>query len=230
MQEQLTQLYAEIDAGTFRRRVDDIRAAHTAPGTADDAEPPLAAAGGGASSYLASREIDRAGSGGGGSGTAGGTSTQEINKISRYRHRDMIEYNDVCNLPWPAGMESGQGLRPGAQGYSDATDGVGRGDVRAVNPGGHAPFPICHQFAAPLPLESRMSFTILNLTGQRTRYFQPRAGDETRYLRYLRVRVAQMSVMRDVTRKCKYNALVVAFCFPVFWFARLHFLSSLPCC
>ncbi|CAN0004346.1 unnamed protein product, partial [Discosporangium mesarthrocarpum] len=59
-----------------------------------------------------------------------------------------------------------------------------RGGDKSV--GGRSGFLLCHQFNAPLPLESRVSFTILNLTGQRARYFQPIAGDETRRLRYLR--------------------------------------------
>ncbi|CAN0459065.1 unnamed protein product, partial [Ectocarpus sp. 12 AP-2014] len=64
-------------------------------------------------------------------------------------------------------------------------DGAG-GKVGALGPLNTPRFPVCHEFYAPLALESRMSFTILNLTGQRMRYFQPRAGEETRRLQYLR--------------------------------------------
>lgn len=207
MQEQLTQLYAEIDAETFWRRVEVIRTTHTAPGTSDDAEPPLT--GGGPSPFLASRKMVRGGSGVGGSGAADGAFIRELNKTSRYRHRDMMEYNDVYNIPWPTGIESVQGVRLGAQESSGGTDGVGRVEGSCVNPGVRTAFPVCHQFAVPLPLEARMSFTILNLTGQRMRYFQPRAGSETRYLRYLRVRVERIPVW-NVTRKCHHSATLVS--------------------
>jgi hypothetical protein len=44
------------------------------------------------------------------------------------------------------------------------------------------PVPISHQYYEPLELDSRMAFTILNLTGQRVRFFQPRANDTARRL------------------------------------------------
>ncbi|CAM9521505.1 unnamed protein product, partial [Laminaria digitata] len=69
---------------------------------------------------------------------------------------------------------------------SSVDGGGGDGGRGASSLVGSTRFPVCHEFCAPLPPESRMSFTILNLTGQRTRYFQPRAGEETRRLQYLR--------------------------------------------
>lgn len=194
IQQQLTRLYAEIDADTFRRRVEEIREAHTAPGsTSKEVEPSLAAGGGGdSSSALVSREIHRAGSGDGAESRAAIGGNTRDTKMSRYRHRDIMEYYDICSLTWPSsGVDLAERVHSKtAQGYSDEADGVGdRGyGSGAVVPSPHAPVPVCHQFSAPLPLESRVSFTILNLTGQRTRYFQPRVGDETRHLRYLRVR------------------------------------------
>ena len=162
MQEQMARIFAELDAENFRRRVEILRAAQTATGAGSDGYQPSSAAGGGK---------DR-----GDTGVGGKAETQD-SAISRYRHREVLQYDDVFYTPWPVDDGGGDG------------DGAGRGG-QGGTPGAvnTARFPVCHEFCAPLPLESRMSFTILNLTGQRTRYFQPRAGEETRRLQYLRVR------------------------------------------
>jgi hypothetical protein len=62
------------------------------------------------------------------------------------------------------------------------------GHVRSAHDQQHSalvaamPVPISHQYYEPLELDSRMAFTILNLTGQRVRFFQPRANDAARRL------------------------------------------------
>lgn len=166
MQEQMARIFAELDAEHFRRRVEVLRAAQTAAGAGSDSYQPSSAVGG-------SKDRGDLGGGGGKEETPG----REDSAISRYRHREVVQYDDVFYTPWPADGEGGGG------------DGAGRGDEGETLGVINTPrFPVCHEFCAPLPLESRMSFTILNLTGQRTRYFQPRAGEETRRLQYLRVR------------------------------------------
>lgn len=178
MQKQLTQLLLDIDADTLWRRVDVVRAARTAPGASDDSD----------NGSLGTSEFGLPVGNGDGNGVTAAASRGEYNQISRYRHREMVEYHDLFNSRWPADVDLARGIRSAAPGYSN---GRGGGAVT----GAPALFPVCHQFAAPLPLESRMSFTILNLTGQTTRYFQPRAGEETRYLRYLRVRCGPVCVL-----------------------------------
>lgn len=162
MQEQMARIFAELDAENFRKRVEVLRAAQTATGAGSDGYQPSSAAGGGK---------DRGDTG------AGGRGETQDSVISRYRHREVLQYDDVFYTAWPA--EDGGGDGDGASG---GEQGGALGVVKTPR------FPVCHEFCAPLPLESRMSFTILNLTGQRTRYFQPRAGEETRRLQYLRVR------------------------------------------
>lgn len=200
IQQQMTQLFVLMDAEHLRQRVSEIRVAQTAPGSGE-AERTLTAV---------STSIDRnKGRGGTRAARVGRTSSAggligrgEYSRVSRYRHRDVLEYNDVFELAWPLdewGNEVGEGLGrlpdagigSAASVSSDAGGSKARGSfigeegsslVKSVR------FRVCHQFAAPVPLESRMSFTILNLTGQRVRYFQPQVGNETRHLRYLRVR------------------------------------------
>jgi hypothetical protein len=65
-------------------------------------------------------------------------------------------------------------------------------------------FSVRHLFVEPLPLEARMAFTVLNLTGEQIRYYQPRANDSTRRLQYLDHSVrgmlvfsASMTVLHD---------------------------------
>lgn len=162
MQQQMALIFAELDAENFRRRVEALRAAQTATGAGSDGYQPSSAIGGGKDREDAS---------------AGGQDETQGSAISRYRHREVVQYDDVFYTPWPADDGGGDG--------GDASKGDQRGAMGVVNT---PRFPVCHEFCAPLPLESRMSFTILNLTGQRARYFQPRAGEETRRLQYLRVR------------------------------------------
>lgn len=45
---------------------------------------------------------------------------------------------------------------------------------------------ICHQFGKPLPPEARPPFSLLNLTGQRMRYYQPFLHNRTESVTYLR--------------------------------------------
>lgn len=181
MQQQMARLFAELDAVNFRRRVEVVRATQTAPGT-DGAE--------GADS-LANQSTSATGGKGkknavdGEGGRERVASGREDDQISRYRHREVVQYNDFFSVAWPTGGHVDRSMSSG----SHQPSGGGRGRAAAaldVNNTGQ--FPVCHEFSAPLPLESRMSFTILNLTGQRTRYFQPRAREETRRLQYLRVR------------------------------------------
>lgn len=165
MQEQMARIFAELDAENFRRRVEVLRAAQTAAGSGSDG-------------YQSGDGKDREETGAGEKGE-----TQD-SAISRYRHREVVQYDDVFYTPWPADDGGGNG------------DGAGTGDQEGTPGVVNTPrFPVCHEFCAPLPLESRMSFTILNLTGQRTRYFQPRAGEEARRLQYLRVRRNQRRVV-----------------------------------
>lgn len=169
MQEQMARIFAELDAENFRRRVEVLRAAQAAAGAGSDGYQLSSATGG------AKYREDTG---------AGGKGETQDSVISRYRHREVVQYDDVFYTPWPADDGGGDG------------DGAGRGDQGGTPGAVHTPrFPVCHEFCAPLPLESRMSFTILNLTGQRTRYFQPRAGEETRRLQYLRVREEQGSAV-----------------------------------
>lgn len=168
MQEQMARIFAELDAENFRRRVEVLRAAQTAAGTGSDGYQPSSAVGSGK---------DRENAGGGDGGGKRGTPGRQDSAISRYRHREVVKYPDVFCTPWPTEDAGGDG-----DGESKGDQGWAPGVVNTPR------FPVCHEFCAPLPLESRMSFTILNLTGQRTRYFQPRAGEETRRLQYLRVR------------------------------------------
>lgn len=173
MQRQMARLVAELDAETFRRRVDAMRASQVAPdqdGTDSFAlHPDLATNDKGQKGVDGARE------------TGMGPPSGEGDHISRYRHREVIQYHDVFRVAWPVD-ESAPDLEPGD--HESASGGGGEGQLGLVNT---MRFPVCHEFSASLPLESRMSFTILNLTGQRTRHFQPRAGEDTRRLQYLRV-------------------------------------------
>lgn len=177
MQQQMTRLFVELDADNFRRRVEVVRAAQTAPGADGEAKKGPGA--------------------GGVAGTEGGASGREDDEISRYRHREVVQYDDVLCIAWPAdeaAREPGPGggrENSGGEGGGGGGGGDGGGGLGKLGVGNVVRFPVCHEFSAPLPLEARMSFTILNLTGQRTRYFQPRAGEETRRLQYLRVRNAE---------------------------------------
>ena len=45
---------------------------------------------------------------------------------------------------------------------------------------------ICHHFSKPLPPEARTPFSILNLSGQRLRYYQPYLGGRVDSVQYLR--------------------------------------------
>lgn len=194
MKEQMARIFAELDAENFRSRVEVLRAAQTATGGGSDdgggggadyfnADQPSSAAGGGKGREGAGGRGGKldATSGGGGEGSA----------ISRYRHREVLQYHDVFSTAWPADPADDAGRRHLSGvggGRSDGGDG-GRGEGKGETLGvvNTPRFRVCHEFCAPLPHESRMSFTILNLTGQRTRYFQPRAGEETRRLQYLAV-------------------------------------------
>lgn len=188
MQEQMARIFAELDADNFRRRVEVLRAAQTATGEGNDE--------GAATDYLnADQPSSTTGGGGKGrEGASGGGGSREAvtggedNPISRYRHREVLQYHDVFSTAWPVDdgvnkQHSGVG-GGGGDGGDGGSGGCKEGVVGVVNT---PRFRVCHEFCAPLPLESRMSFTILNLTGQRTRYFQPRAGEETRRLQYLGV-------------------------------------------
>lgn len=190
MQEQMARIFAELDADNFRRRVEVLRAAQTATG--EDS------GGGGGGDFLnAGQSSSTAGGGGKGREGAGGRGGNneaitggEDNIISRYRHREVLQYHDVFSTAWPADHaankhNSGVG---GGDGDGDGRDDGGGECKDGASGVVNTPrFRVCHEFCAPLPLESRMSFTILNLTGQRTRYFQPRAGEDTRRLQYLGV-------------------------------------------
>lgn len=203
IQQQVTQLFVIVDSEFLKQRVSEMRMAQTAPGSNDleasqtsrsGPRPPDGGRAPSASSWPGS---------GSGSATSGG----DYNQVSRYRHRDVIEYSEMFDLTShshaPAGeagagpgwrFEGGVRLAGDTAGDGDGSKGRDRPGVsEAVASLGTPRFPVCHQFAAPVPLDSRMSFTILNLTGQRVRYFQPGVGDETRYLRYLRVRLLGVS-------------------------------------
>lgn len=169
MQEQMTRIFNELDAENFRGRVEVLRVVQTAPGS-DDAEE---------SSFSAAPRPSSAAGGGKGKEPPPGS---QDSAISRYRHREVLQYDDVFVTAWPAD----ESVVPQRQ--SSLGGGGAGGKVGALGPLNTPRFPVCHEFYAPLALESRMSFTILNLTGQRMRYFQPRAGEETRRLQYLRVR------------------------------------------
>lgn len=175
MKQQLDRIFAELDAENFRSRVEVLRAAQTAPGGDGDST--------GDSSFA-----NQLWAGGGeeGGGKAGAISRMEDSAISRYRHREVVQYHDMFHTAWPPD-EMAHKQQPGVGGDDDDGAINGEGEAGALGLVNTPRFPVCHEFCAPLPLESRMSFTILNLTGQRTRYFQPRAGEETRRLQYLRV-------------------------------------------
>lgn len=220
MQQQMAQLCAELDAECFRRRVDVVRAAQTAPG-AEDADP------------LGTDQTFRIRSSkelkGSGEGNQGGGS-REDDQVSRYRHREVVDYHDVLCLAWPADESAAHVAGPAtheAFNGGGGSGGAGAGAETKAETGvlGHVPtprFPVCHQFSAPLPLESRMSFTILNLTGQRTRYFQPRAGEETRRLQYLRVRfiLCIMGTLSPLVLLC--GVLLGSFCLTSMLFGELY--------
>lgn len=190
MQQQMTRLFAELDADSFRRRVDVVRAAQTAPG-AEDADSPATDQ---TVHTKGAKELK-----GLGEGSREGGSREDV-RVSRYRHREVVDYHDALCLAWPADESAAHTAGPATLEASNGGSGGGSGGAGAAVGAearagtgalGAVPtprFPVCHEFSAPLPLESRMSFTILNLTGQRARYFQPRAGEETRRLQYLRVR------------------------------------------
>lgn len=197
MQTQMAQLLEEVDADNFKLRVDVIRAARTAPGT--DGTPGQSGVGAGQASGKAASSGNKGKTGAATGGRAEGDTTirpprREDHQISRYRHREVVQYNELFCAAWL--VDGASSLEPPAQSQvelgSRETSGGG-GDGRRAGPPSIRPFPVCHEFTAPLPLESRMSFTILNLTGQRARYFQPRAGEETRRLQYLRVSIVGTS-------------------------------------
>lgn len=205
MQQQMARLLAELDSENFRRRVEAVRAAQTAPGGdstvdtfAENSEPT-------SKTVAANTNNNGEGSSSGGLGDKGvkrGDATvgdREGIHISRYRHREVFHYKDVFSSAWPTddpalddfgtrccrktlGGQNGGGT--GGGGAAAATPAA----VGGLSLGNVSRFPVCHEFSTPLPVESRMSFTILNLSGQRIRYFQSRAGEETRHLQYLRVR------------------------------------------
>lgn len=166
MQQQIVRLFAQLDAGTFWRRVEALRTTQTAPGA-------LAESGPGSDSGGRSKE------GLFGSWASAG---REYDEVARYRHREVVQVKENFCLEWPADTVVST-LGPTTRESSGASDSTSLWEVRTTER-----FRVCHEFSATLPLEARMSFTILNLTGQRTRYFQPRAGEETRRLQYLRVR------------------------------------------
>lgn len=172
MKQQLARIFAELDAENFRSRVEVLRAAQTAPG------------GDGNSTGDTSTSAANGGEEGGDKGAA--TPRFEDSAISRYRHREVVQYHDVFHTAWPPD-EVTRKQQPGIGGDDDGGASDGESEAGALGSVNTPRFPVCHEFCAPLPLESRMSFTILNLTGQRTRYFQPRAGEETRRFQYLRV-------------------------------------------
>lgn len=193
MQQQILRIHDKLDADNFRRRVEAVRTSQTAPGEKkiDPLEgrsaPPAAAA-----PAAAPGDERKAGSSGGGDEDETKwaeceTSGQEDDIVSRYRHREVFKYHDVFRTAWPVDEPAPPGLGLRSRDTSSTVDGGGDGGRGASSLVGTARFPVCHEFCAPLPPESRMSFTILNLTGQRTRYFQPREGEETRRLQYLRV-------------------------------------------
>lgn len=194
MQQQIVRIHDKLDADNFRRRVEAVRTAQTAPG-----ENGVDSLAGRSASAAATAPGDEPKAGGGGGEDEGDarwaeceTSGQE-DIITRYRHREVFKYQDVFRVAWPVD-EPALGL--GGRDTPSSVDGCGDRGRGASTPVGTARFPVCHEFCAPLPPESRMSFTILNLTGQRTRYFQPRAGEETRRLQYLRVRIeGRLSVL-----------------------------------
>lgn len=195
MQQHIVRIHEKLDTDNFRRRVEAVRTAQTAPG-----ESSVDSLSGKHAPGVMVRDGSRTGRGwvgdegggrGGGKGQGEwaecGTSGQEEDDIvSRYRHREVFKYEDVFRVTWPSNDDSAPSeLVVGSRDTPGSGDS-GRGGTSGLL--GTTRFPVCHEFCAPLPPESRMSFTILNLTGQRTRYFQPRAGEETRRLQYLRVR------------------------------------------
>lgn len=189
MQQQIACIHDKLDADNFRRRVEAVRSAQTAPGekTVDS----LA----GRSAPASAGDVRKTGSDGAEGEDEGKTewseretSGQQDDIVSRYRHREVFKYEDVFRLAWPVDESAPSELGLGSRDAPSSIDGGGDGGRGGSSLVGTARFPVCHEFCAPLPPESRMSFTILNLTGQRTRYFQPRAGEETRRLQYLRVR------------------------------------------
>lgn len=201
MQQQIIRIHDKLDADNFRRRVEAVRTAQTAPG--ENGVDSLAGRSAPAAPAAAAAQAGERKAGGGGGEDEGEanwaeceTSGQEDDIVTRYRHREVFKYQDVFRVTWPVD-EPGLGL--GGRDTPSSVDGCGDGGRGASSLVGTARFPVCHEFSAPLPPESRMSFTILNLTGQRTRYFQPRAGEETRRLQYLRVRIrGRISVLPTV--------------------------------
>jgi hypothetical protein len=91
----------------------------------------------------------------------------------------------------------------GAAGGTTSTSPASKrpGHVRSAHDQQHSalvaalPVPISHQYYEPLELDSRMAFTILNLTGQRVRFFQPRANDAARRLQVCSSTVVYMSLL-----------------------------------
>ena len=166
MQQQMVRLFLQLDAQTFRRRVEVVRTAQTAPGSH-----------GQAGSRGKNKEAF---------GSRGGAKTgREDDQVARYRHREVVQHHEVFCLEWPAETNTAppMGVFNGREANAGDSHTSSSLDFRPT-----PRFPVCHEFSAPLPLEARMPFTILNLTGQRTRYFQPRAGEDIRRLQYLRVR------------------------------------------
>lgn len=166
MQQQIIRLFAQLDAGTFWRRVEALRTTQTAPGAITEAGP---------------------GSDSGGRGKEGLSGSwasvgRVYDEVARYRHREVAQVKENFCLERPADTVVST-LAPTTREFSGASDSSSLWEVRTTER-----FRVCHEFSATLPLEARMSFTILNMTGQRMRYFQPRAGEETRRLQYLRVR------------------------------------------
>lgn len=206
MQEQMARIFAELDADNFRRRVDVLRAAQNATGEGSD--DGHGGGGGSGADYLNAAQFSSTTGGGGrkgreGAGGGGGNSEAitggEDNTISRYRHREVLQYHDVFSTAWPSEHAANK-HHSGVGGGGGDDDGGGEGKEGASAGVVNTPrFRVCHEFCAPLPLESRMSFTILNLTGQRTRYFQPRAGEDTRRLQYLGVSLEKF--------RCPYHAV-----------------------
>ncbi|CAM9189340.1 unnamed protein product, partial [Hapterophycus canaliculatus] len=174
MKQQLDRIFAELDTENFRSRVEVLRAAQTAPGGDSDGTGDLSV-----NQSSVANGSEEAG------GKAVGPPRMEDSAISRYRHREVVQYHDVFRTAWPPDKMVPE-HQPAVAGSDHGGASEGESEAEALSSVNIPRFLVCHEFCAPLPLESRMSFTILNLTGQRARYFQPRAGEETRRLQYLR--------------------------------------------
>ncbi|CAM9539528.1 unnamed protein product, partial [Phaeothamnion confervicola] len=212
VQERIGQTSGLISGEYFRQRVEKMRAETGRPRAerskrrrrADTGAVTTTSGGGGGGAMAAadgSGAVAGLGSGNGGGSSGGGALPIGRRPVSLQRWRDGRDDRVGENDEQPADSSCDvPGGRHAASPYGSAlphlfnaerggvTDGSAADtSTRGDGGGGEGPnLNILHRFEPSLPLDARKAFTILNLTGQRLRYYQPRVNAAARRVQYLR--------------------------------------------